>query len=335
MKFDYVIGNPPYQEETNGAGRQARPVYNLFFDAAESLNPDYISFITPSRWFSGGMGLNKFRDKMMMEHHLIKIIDFTNAKDCFANNSISGGVNYFAWKKSYVGDCQFTNITNGKKTTLHRSLDEFPIVVRYNEAVEIIRKLDLSDNEGIISIASGLMPFGLNTSYRGRAQKDDVDNIKLYASNGVTYICKSEIQKGQEYLDKYHVLISKTSAEHAGEPDKDGKFGVIPSSMKVINPGEACTHSYFLIGNFENREESENLLKYMKTKFVRFLMLLSISGFGLSKLVLNFVPLQDFKVSSDIDWSQSISNIDEQLYNKYGLTQEEQDFIEAHIKEMA
>lgn len=335
MKFDYIVGNPPYQEDTNGAGRQARPIYNVFFDAAESLHPNYISFITPSRWFAGGMGLNGFRDKMMMSHHLEKIVDFTNAKDCFPNNSVSGGVSYFAWKKSYLGNCEFTNITNGKSTTLVRPLDEFPIVVRYNEAVEIIRKLHLSEKDGLATITSGLMPFGLNTSYRGRKKKSNKDNIKLYASNGETYISKDEIQKGQEYLPNYHVLISKTSAEHAGEPGKDGKFGVIPSSVKVIYPDEACTHSYFLIGNFEKKADAENLLKYMKTKFVRLLMLLSLSGFGLSKLVLNFVPLQDFTTSSDIDWSQSISDIDQQLYKKYGLDDEEIAFVESHIKEMA
>lgn len=168
MKFDYIVGNPPYQVDTNGAGRQAKPVYNLLFDEAESMNPKYISFITPSRWFAGGMGLNKFRDKMMNCHHLVKIIDFTNSKDCFPSTSISGGVSYFGWKKDYVGNCEFTNITNGNVTTLKRPLDEFPIIVRFNEAVEIIRKLDLKDNEGLGSITSGLMPFGLSTNYRGR-----------------------------------------------------------------------------------------------------------------------------------------------------------------------
>ena len=130
-------------------------------------------------------------------------------------------------------------------------------------------------------------------------------------------------------------MVSKTSAEHAGEPGKDGKFRVIPSSIKVIGPNEVCTHSYFLIGNFDSIDKAFNLLKYMKTRFVRFLMLMCISGFGLSKLVLNFVPLQDFTPSSDIDWSKSIHEIDLQLYKKYGLNQEEIDFIEKNVKEMA
>lgn len=129
-------------------------------------------------------------------------------------------------------------------------------------------------------------------------------------------------------------MISKTSSEHAGEPDKDGKFGVIPNSMKVICPNEVCTHSYFLVGNFNNKEDATRLLKYMQTKFVRFLMLLSISGFGLSKLTMNFVPLQDFTVNSDIDWNESVENVNVQLYKKYGLSTEQCDFINSYIKEM-
>ena len=183
-------------------------------------------------------------------------------------------------------------------------------------------------------ITSGLMPFGLSTSYRGEIVKTVENNITLYASNCVTYVSKNEISKGIEYLEKYSVMISKTSAEHAGEPGKDGMFRVIPSSIRVIGPNEVCTHSYFLIGCFDEMTMANNALSYMKTRFTRFLMLMSMSGFGLSKLVLNFVPLQDFTPTSDIDWSQSIADIDCQLYRKYGLDDDEIKFIETHVKEM-
>lgn len=334
MKFDFVIGNPPYQEDTKGAGRQAKPIYNLFFEEAKKMNPESISIITPSRWFSGGMGLNKFREDMMNERSIKVIYDYTNAKDCFPDNSISGGVNYFVWKKDYKGDCKFINTTNGITTELMRPLNEFPILVRYNQAIIIIHKIRDKSKNSISDIASGLMPFGLSTSYRGRKVKSENHNLVLHASNSITYISENEIDKGHEYLDKYKVLISKTSAEHAGEPGKDGKFKVIPSSLKVIGPGEVCTHSYFLIGMTYDIEVADNIYKYMKSRLVRFLMLMSISGFGLSKNVLLFVPLQDFTPSSDIDWSQSIQDIDRQLYKKYNLTDEEIDFIETNVKEM-
>ena len=141
---------------------------------------------------------------------------------------------------------------------------------------------------------------------------------------GVTYISKDKVKKGLDYIEKYKVLISKTSAEHAGEPGKDGKFRVIPSSAKVIKPGEICTHSYFLIGCFENEQLANNLLEYIKTKFIRFLILQSMSSINLSKLTFSFVPMQDFSLQWD----------DEKLYKKYGLSDKEIDFVESIIKPM-
>lgn len=333
--FDFVIGNPPYQEDTDGAGRQAKPVYNLFIDEIRKIQPGCMCLITPSRWFAGGMGLDKFRASMMNDSHLKAIVDFTNAKDCFPNISISGGVNYFIWQSEYNGMCSFTNTTNGETTTRVRQLNEFPVLVRYNHAVDIIHKAMDGANNNLSLIASGLMPFGLSTSYRGEKNRSEDKKLTLYASNGKTYIAENEVNKGTEYINTFSVMVSKTSAEHAGEPSKDGKFRVIPSSMCVKKPGEVCTHSYFLIGSYKDRILADNLLKYMKTKFVRFLILMSMSGFGLSKLVLNFVPIQNFELSSDIDWSESIREINIQLYNKYRLNEDEIGFIENTIKEMA
>lgn len=334
MKFDFVIGNPPYQEDTDGAGRQAKPVYNLFFEQAKKMEPESIALITPSRWFSGGMGLNQFREDMMNDRSLKVIDDYTNAKDCFPDNSISGGVNCFVWKKDYKGDCKFVNTTNGITTELKRPLNEFPVLVRYNQAITIIHKIRNKSKDCIADIASGLMPFGLSTSYRGRKTKSEKDNLVLHASNCITYISEAEIDKGYEYLDKYKVLVSKTGAEHAGEPSKDGKFRVIPSSMKVIGPNEVCTHSYFLIGATYDEKVANHVYKYMKTKFVRFLMLMAMSGFGLSKNVLLFVPLQNFDDNSDIDWSKSVSEIDDFLFKKYNLDQTDIGFINTNVKEM-
>lgn len=324
FKFDVVIGNPPYQQDTAGAGRQARPVYNFFVEQAKTLNPQYIVMITPSRWFSGGMGLDNFRENMVQDTHILKLVDYTNAKDCFPNISIGGGVNYFIWKKDYNGLCEFTNIKSGVVSTLKRSLNEFTTLVRYNEAIPIIRKIAAKKEIGLDTIISSLMPYGLNTSYRGTQNKTEENTIRLYASNGETYVSREAISKGFESIDKYKVLVSKTSAEHAGEPGSDGKFKVIPSSMKVISPGEICTHSYFVIGCFDNKKDAENVYSYLKTKFVRFLMLLCISGFGLSKIVFPFVPMQDFSKS----WT------DAELYKKYNLTQKEISFIESMIKPM-
>lgn len=333
--FDYIIGNPPYQEDTDGAGRQAKPIYNLFVSEAKNITPKSISLITPSRWFSGGMGLDGFRNEMLNDKRIKAMVDYTNAKDVFPNTSISGGVNFFIWKEDYNGLCTFTNTTNGETTTMERDLSEFPVLVRYNKAVNIIHKVEKGNVNKLTQITSGLMPFGLSTSYRGRKNSSEVDKLVLHASNGVSYISEEEINKGKEFIDKYQVLVSKTGAEHAGEPSKDGTFRVIPSSMKVIGPNEVCTHSYFLVGCFKEKELADNVYRYLRTRFVRFLMLMSMSGFGLSKLVMGFVPLEDFTNNSDIKWNVSEKEIERQLYKKYKLTQDEIRFIESNVKEMS
>ena len=321
MRFDVIVANPPYAQDTAGAGRQAKPIYNLFIEKAKLLNPRYMTMIIPSRWFAGGMGLDDFRMMMMNDKHIVEIVDFTNAKDCFPGISVSGGVCYFLWDRQYNGECKFTNITNDERTTLNRSLNEFSTLVRYNKAVSIIHKVQAKEEPRFDEIVSSLMPYGLSTSYRGRTNRSASDLI-LHASNGITYINRNEISKGEDTVDSYKILVSKTSAEHAGEPGKDGRFRVIPSSIKVLGPSEVCTHSYFVVGNWSTREPAENAMSYMKTKFVRFLMLLCISGFGLSKLVFPFVPMQDFSKV----WT------DEELYEKYGITTNEIEFINSMIR---
>jgi len=324
MKFDAVVGNPPYQESTGGAGVQAKPIYQLFVQSAINLSPNYLSMIIPSRWFAGGMGLDQFRDKMLNDERIIKYIDFTNSKDCFPEASISGGVGYFLWGKDSITECEFVNIFNERITKEIRKLSEFPILIRYNAAVDILRKIVNEDMISLSNIVSSLTPFGLPTNHRGSLTKSNNKNITLYSSAGVSYISKNEITKGQNYLENYKVMVSKMGAEHAGEPNKDGKYRVLTSTIKVLMPNEACTHSYFLIGEFANNVCAENLLGYLKTKFVRFLILQALSAVNLSKIVFRFVPLQDFTKS----WT------DEELYKKYNLSEEEISFIESMIRPM-
>lgn len=324
MKFDVIIGNPPYQLETEGAGKQARPIYNLFVDQAKKLNPRYLSMIIPSRWFAGGMGLDAFRETMMNDANITHLVDYANAKDCFPQNSISGGVCYFIRERDKASDCTFINVANGTRNVAVRPLNEFGVLVRYNEAVSIIHKVRKFDENLLSDITSPLMPFGLSTNVRGKTKRNSDGDLILHASNGLTYIDPSVISKGHAIAEKFKILISKTGAEHAGEPGKDGMFRVITSSMKVIGPGEVCTHSYFTIGRFDDESEAENALSYMKTRFVRFLILLSMSSINLSKLVFSFVPVQDFSES----WA------DEKLYNKYGITEDEIAFIESMIRPM-
>src|SRR5699024_8199967 len=131
MKFDAVVGNPPYQLETGSTSREATPIYNIFVEQAKALSPRYLSMIMPSRWFAGGMGLDQFRNNMMNDNHISKIVDYVNAKDCFPQISISGGVCYFLRDAQYIGDCDFISVFQNQKTTEKRALDEFNVLVRY------------------------------------------------------------------------------------------------------------------------------------------------------------------------------------------------------------
>lgn len=321
MKFDVIIGNPPYQLST-GETTQAIPIYHKFVEQAKKLNPRYITMIIPSRWFAGGMGLNQFRQDMLSDNRIKKIIDYTNAKDCFPGISLGGGVNYFLWDREYSGHCEFTSIHDGKESTMMRKLDEFGIFVRFNEGLKIIHKVREKKEETMEQLVSSLSPFGLDSSERGiNVQKDNT--CVLYSSNGKSYIYRSKIKKGEDYIDNFNVMMSKVTSEHAGEPDRDGKFKVI-SKIQILHPNEVCTFSYFLIGNSENQNEISNICEYLKTKFVRFLLLQAITSINISKDKFRFVPIQDFSKP----WT------DKELYKKYELNQEEIDFIESMIKPM-
>ena len=322
MKFDVIIGNPPYQLSTGGATAQATPLYDKFVEQAKKLKPRYLTMIIPARWFAGGMGLDAFRSAMLTEKKIRKIVDYPNAKDCFPGVSIGGGVCYFLWDRDYSGDCEFTNINNGTETTLVRKLDEYPVFVRYNEALSVIHKV-LEKKEGSLSsLVSALSPFGIGSAERGHETKQNGD-VSLWSSKGKGYYPRASVTTGKDYIDTYKVMMSKVTSEHAGEPGKDGRFKVI-SKMQVLGKEEICTFSYFLVGNFATEEEANNCYSYLSTKFARFLLLQAISSINISKDKFIFVPMQDFSKS----WT------DKELYEKYGISDEEIAFIDSMIKPM-
>jgi site-specific DNA-methyltransferase (adenine-specific) len=323
MKFDVIVGNPPYQMETGGSGRQAKPVYHIFVQQAKKMNPRYLTMIIPSRWFAGGMGLDEFREEMLKDKNIRKIVDYSNAKDCFSGISVSGGVNYFLWDRDNKGPCEFVGIHNGVPNTANRELDEFPVLVRYNDAVDIIHKIKSKNNNSISSIVSSINPFGFVTSSRGEKEKTKNHSITLYSSDGKSFVDVSQVEKSRDLLKKYKVMISQTTSEHAGEADRNGQFRVI-SKILTLGPNEVCTHSYIIAGSFDEKQEADNLNNYLKTKFSRFLLLQAISSIHLTKEKFIFVPMQDFSEH----W------IDEKLYKKYGLTQDEIAFIETMIRPM-
>ena len=325
MNFNAVIGNPPYQEETGTVTRQSVPLYIYFFDFAKNLNPNYISMITPSRWLCGGMKkLDGFRNTMKKDKRIRKLYDYANSEDCFSNISIDGGVCYFLWDCNYSGDCLVTNIVNKKvKDTSLRNLDELEdLIVRDNKSVSIIRKVKKIGKNFIDTIVNPLDYFGLPTKFRGNPQYTEGDCI-VYSSKGIGYTARESISKGQDLISAYKIIIGKKVSDHALMPNKkDGFFHIFTGTMKVLGPNEVCTHSYFTIGPIDNKELAENLLKYLKTKFVRFLVWTTLTSGDLSRQRFIFVPFLDFNQKWD----------DTKLYNYFKLTNDEISYIESIIK---
>ena len=327
VKIKAIVGNPPYQVMDGGAGVSAMPVYNLFVDMSKKLKPEYISMIMPSRWFAGGKGLDSFREDMLNDNHVKAIYDFINAKDCFPNASIGGGVNYILWDKNHSGSCCITTIRGVARDTEIRPLNEFDVFIRYNAAIHIVKKCKSSNT--FSSLVNARNPFGLSSNVRGERSGD----IHLISSQGSSYLPASAVSFSHPLLNKYKILMSKVTAEHAGEPDKNGQFKIV-SRTEVIGPKEVCTDSYLIIGASENKTIVENEYKYISTRFARFLLMLAVSSINLSADKFQFIPMQDFTNNSDIDWSKGIDEIDQQLYKKYGLNDTEIAFIESMIKPM-
>lgn len=322
MKFDVIIGNPPYQLSDGGAGASAKPIYQLFVQQAKRLKPRYLVMITPSRWFAGGKGLDAFRDEMIHDNHIRILVDYINAKDCFPDSSIGGGVNYFLWDRDNQGNCKVINITGKEKQSMIRRLDEYPIFIRTNQSLSIIHKVQTFLEESVSTIISSRNPYGLTSATRGGLSVLS-GKIKVYSSESSGYIEKSEITRGLETVNLFKVMISKVISEHAGEPDKAGQHKVL-SRIQLLEPGEVCTDSYLVAFPSKNRECVINFLGYLQTRFCRFLLLQAVTSINLSKEKFIFVPRQDFSKP----WT------DAELYAKYGLTEEEITFIESMIKPM-
>jgi len=321
MKFDVIVGNPPYQLSDGGNAASAKPIYHLFVQQAMRLLPKYLCMIMPSRWFAGGKGLDDFRVEMLNNRHFSKMVAYEDARDCFPSNIIGGGICYFLWNKNHSGLCDYTHIINGEKSNQTRDISEFPIFIRYNQAINIIHKVN-KEKKHLSSIVSSRNPFSLSTSERGETLNKD-NNCTLYTSQGKCFYPRNEITQGVEYIDSFKIMVGRAISGHAGESDSEGQVKVF-STLNILAPNEICTDTYIIIGRCKIKEEAENILSYLKTKFVRFLVLQTITSINITRNNYQFVPLQDFSHP----WT------DEMLYKKYGLTQEEIAFIESMIRPM-
>ena len=329
MKFNAVVGNPPYQIKDGGAGASAKPIYNQFVDLAKAIKPNYMSMIMPAKWYTDGKGLGSFRDAMLNDKQISKLVDFTDSRDCFDNVDIAGGVCYFFWVHNRNGLCEFVSRHRGKFKSSMRDLAADDSFIRHLEAVDIVDKVKHLAANYYNERVSTRKPFGLSTNVIPM----DSGDVVLKTNSGKGYYLSALIEKGKEMIPQWKITISYLTAEHAGQTDKQGRKKIL-SSLDMLIPNEICTETYLVVDAFDTELEAKALQSYLKTCFVRFLISLLASTQHLSKEKFAYVPLQDFTSNSDIDWSQSIADIDHQLYAKYGLSDDEIAFIEKMIKPM-
>ncbi len=334
MNFDLVIGNPPYQQADGGGKASAMPIYQDFFGVANLITRLNSIILMPARWYTGGKGLEDFRKSMFADKHIRKMVDYPNPKECFPDTNISGGVCFVVWNNSHNGLCEFESVFDGRRCRMLRDIGEYDVFIRDNAALSIVHKvLSYNGFSSLSTIVSPRNPFGLASSVRGQGIPQHTTDLRVYSSGGVGWIPNESITSNRGLSDKYKVFMGKVLSGHLGETDQQGQVKVL-ATIQTAEPKDVCTDSYLLLGNFYSSDEAYNLSHYLKTKFFRYLLLQALASMNISRGNFRFVPLQDFTVQSDIDWNKSIYEIDQQLYAKYGLSEEEIAFIEGAIKEM-
>lgn len=320
MKFDVIIGNPPYQLEDGGNKASASPLYQKFVEQAKELQPSYMSFIIPARWYAGGKGLDSFRNDMLQDKHISHLVDFPNAGDCFPGVEIKGGICYFLWNKHHNGPAEITNIRGGQiETQVNRYIGAYDVFVRANEAVPILEKVKAKGEPNIARHMSSRKPFGLPTNFTNyHATMKSNEDVKLYAFQAEGYVNQVSIMNNKPWINKYKVLLS--SAYNGG----DNYPHQIMGKPFLAEKGTACTETYMVCGVFDTKDEAELLMNYMKTRFFRFLLWL--------RKVSQHNPKDRFEFIPDI-FSQQLWT-DEDLYARYNLTDDEITFIQETVREM-
>lgn len=326
MQFDVIIGNPPYQLADDGHGASATTIYNRFVTQAIALEPRYAVMVIPSRWFSGGKGVDDFREFMLTKGKLRTIVDFPNSAEVFPSVDIKSGVSYFLWDKEYSGDCDFTLIRGGEVLgPSSRKLDEFDVLIRDIRGVRILRKVLSFNSKPLADIVSARWAFGteLTSNFSQWYSQKRQQSIRLYMQGGdrERWIDPKFVTRNQELVSEWKVLLPKAGPGNSGGhvlPD------MVLGRPLVAEPQSACTLTYLVVGPLPSRIACESLISYVQTRFARFLVSLRKTSQDAPRGVYTWVPQQTW----DRVWT------DEELFKKYGLTDEEVSFIEKMIRPM-
>lgn len=332
MQFDVIIGNPPYQLNDGGFGTSAAPIYQKFVDQAKALEPHFMSLVIPSRWFSGGKGLDDFRESMLSDGRLRSIDDYLTASDVFPEIGLKGGVCYFLWDRDNPGDCRVTTrFKDWPTSTATRPLLEpgADIFIRFNEGLSILKKVaaveggpprsvGLPEDKRFDSLVSSRKPFGLTTTFKGKVRPGK-DDLKVYQNGGLGYTPRTAITTGEHLIDSWKVFTGRAGP---GTGKRDTYPHRIISTPFIGGPGSISSETYLCIGPFENETEAKSALSYLYCRLTRFLILMHKPSQDVTRRVYAFVPTQD--------WTKEWTDAD--LYERYGLTQEEIDFIERIVR---
>jgi site-specific DNA-methyltransferase (adenine-specific) len=324
MQFDVIIGNPPYQLASDGGTRDV-PIYQHFVEQAKKLEPRLLMMVIPSRWMAGGLGLTEFRQTMLHDTRIRTLVDYQNAAEVFPSVGINGGICYFLWDASYDGPCDVSTIRAGEVLgPTSRSLSEFDVLVRDNRALTILRKVLQHAEPSVNTILARDKEFGWTSNFDGFRSKERKGDIPLYYIRAVKrsrgFISRSEIQKSQHLIDTWKVLVPAVGSGR--ERERSGVDLVLGPPLIAPSPS-VCTQS-FLFFYVSTQNEAESLQSYYKTRFFRFLVSLRKITQHATHSTYRWVPMQKW----DRIWT------DAALYEKYGITDSEQAYIESTIRPM-
>jgi site-specific DNA-methyltransferase (adenine-specific) len=323
MKFDVIVGNPPYQLAGGAGGSSDSSIYQLFVEQALKLQPRFLSMVIPSRWLAGGRGMDEFRKTMLTGKHISHLVDYTKMSTVFPGVDFEGGVGYFLWDKNHQGGCEYTLVLGDEEQpAVVRKLDEFDIFVRDMRAVCILKKVQQLKEPSMADLVSGDTPFGLATNFAGYKDKPFRGSVALYLTErGQRVVChtdRTSIRKNIHLIDSWKVLL----------PEAYGERGAIPALVLgpsiVAPPASVCTQTYLVAGPLASRKAAASLQSYSKTRFFRFLVSLRKITQHALRSTYSWVPQQTW----DRTWT------DDALCKKYELTKDDIGFIESMVRPM-
>lgn len=311
MKFDVVVGNPPYQLRDTGGKGSATPIYQHFIQMAQALEPDHLVMIAPSRWMAGGKGLDEFRTQMLGDRRLRRLVDFHDAAVLFPGINVNGGVCYFHWDRDYDAPCEFTSVyKSGRRSTRTRALDTYDVLVRFNDALPILEKVRAKGEPTFDARVSKHRPFGFRTFFKGNPGPPPPGALTLQARKPA-WVRRDEVTINADLIDTWKVFVPRASDGNEIYP-----LPVLTEPI-VAAPGTVCTETYLVLGPFGSEQHAEHCAAYVRTRFFRFLMSLRKMTQDNRRDRFSFIPDLDL----DTRWT------DELLYERYGITDDEQVYI--------